>query len=181
MKRALRAFGVAMALAAPVALQAQASSDKPISFGVSGGLSILNGDIADGYESGYSVAGHVGIKPAGLKSLRFRGDVSFDRWGAKRFDDISLRSLGIAGNAIYDFPVQSASTIRPYILGGVGVYNVKVSADNGDSWTKAGLQAGGGVEFRLSGFSTFVEAKYVNVFTEGFDLRYTPITFGVRF
>lgn len=192
MKRALRAFGVAVALAAPVALQAQAtsSSDKPVSFGISGGASLPMGDLSDAAETGFVVAGHVYLKPSSFKSLRFRGDVSYDKWGVKGADELGVdadaRSLGFMANALFDFPTSSTSTVKPYVLGGLGLYNSKVSVSGfGESASESsndiGIQVGGGLTFQLSGFSTFVEAKYVNVFTEGSSTNWIPVSFGIRF
>lgn len=185
MKRTLRvlgsAFGLMTALAAPAALSAQATTtDKPVSLGISGGLSLPNGEYTEGLESGYSLAGHVYFKPATLTSVRFRGDVSFDKWNAEVENAGSFRSLGFVANALFDFPTSGTSMTRPYLLGGLGAFNSKAS-EGDESETNLGLQVGGGLTFQLSGFSTFAEAKFVNVFTEGTSLRYIPITFGVRF
>jgi opacity protein-like surface antigen len=185
MKRALRALGLIAAIAAPAALSAQ-SSDKPISLGVSGGLSLPMGDFGEGLSSGFNVTGHVYFKPASLKSIRLRGDVSFDRFTADGNSDFSFRSLGVAGNVVYDFPTESSSMIKPYVLGGLGLYNGKSTVEIGSaevsgSDTNLGIQAGAGVAFQLSGFSTFAEARLVNIFSDGNSSRYVPIVFGVRF
>lgn len=185
MKRALRAFGLAAALTAPAALAAQTSSDKPVSFGVSGGLSLPMGDLGDGADAGYTVAGHVFLKPASMKSLGFRADVSFDKWGSKVSDDLKLQSLGFVANALYDVP--TSSMVRPYLLGGLGMYNTKFEYNLGSTTgtsngtTDVGIQVGGGLRFQLSGFSTFLEAKYVNVFRDPSSMNFLPITFGIRF
>ncbi|HEY0928406.1 MAG TPA: outer membrane beta-barrel protein [Gemmatimonas sp.] len=186
MKRALRMFGLAAAIAAPAALSAQASSDKPVSFGVSGGLSLPMSDLGDAAESGFTAAGHIYFKPASMASLGFRGDVSYDRWTTKFSDDVNLRSLGFVANALYS--VNSSSMVKPYLLGGVGMFNSKASVDLGstsgdtESSNDLGIQVGGGLRFQLSGFSTFLEAKYVNVFGDGdASAKWVPITFGIRF
>lgn len=76
--------------------------------------------------------------------------------------------------------------VKPYVLGGLGLYNGKTTADFGSaeisgSDTNLGLQAGAGVAFQLSGFSTFAEARLVNIFSDGNSSRFVPIVFGVRF
>jgi opacity protein-like surface antigen len=175
-------IGLAAALAAPAALAAQ---DRPIGFGISGGLSMPTGDGSDNVETGYVVAGHVFFKPAAIQVLRFRGDVSYDRWAAKGVDG-NVSVLGFAGNAIFD--IGSSSAVKPYVLGGIGYYNSKatlsstvgdVSVSNGDM----GFQVGGGLNFQLSGFSTFLEAKYAKTFGGDSDSNgaWIPITFGIRF
>ena len=119
-----------------------------------------------------------------MKSLRFRGDVSYSGFGYKNID-ASYRSLGFVGNAMLD--LSSSGGVKPYVLGGLGAFNGKRSTQVGSAAvvstgsTDVGLQVGGGLNFQLSGFSTFLEAKYVNVFTENNSTGYIPITFGVRF
>jgi opacity protein-like surface antigen len=187
MTRALRMVGLAAALAAPALLSAQ-SNTRPISFGVSGGLSMPMGDLGDAADAGFVVAGHVYLAPRSLTAIRFRGDVAYDKWGAKEADEVGVdadfRSLSFVANAIYD--VGTSPGVRPYLLGGLGLYNSKVSVDLGGfgsgsaSSTDLGIQVGGGLTFKLSGFDTFVEAKYVNVFGDG-STNWIPISFGVRF
>ncbi len=184
MKRVLRACALIAASAAPAVLSAQ-TTDQPVSFGVSGGLSLPMGDLGDVAKSGYNITGHAYFKPASLSSVRLRGDVSFDRFDYEGAD-ATTRLLGLAGNAIYDFPAPSTSIVRPYLLGGVGLSNTRTSTKAGrievaGSDTNLGLQVGGGLTFQLSGFSTFAEAKLVSVFTDGQSTRYIPVTFGVRF
>lgn len=193
MKRTLRLLGSTLGmmtvLAAPAALSAQpasqsasqSASDRLVTLGVSGGVSLPNGDYTEGLESGYTLAGHLYLKPGTFTSLRFRGDVSFDKWNAEAENAGSFRSLGFVVNAMYEFPTASTSIVRPYLLGGLGAFNTEASDADSDSDTNLGLQVGGGLNFALSGFTTFAEAKFVNVFTDGSSLRYIPITFGVRF
>lgn len=184
MQRALRALGLVAALAAPAALSAQ-TSEKPVSIGVSGGLSLPTGDFGEGLNSGYNVTGHVYFKPASLQSIRLRADVSFDRFSVDGLD-ANFRTLGLVGNAIYDFPTASSSMIKPYLVGGLGLFNSKYSQSIGEiegssSDSNLGIQAGAGVAFQLSGFSTFAEARLVNIFSDNTSTRYVPIVFGVRF
>jgi opacity protein-like surface antigen len=191
MTHSLRILGMAAALAAPSVLAAQAAVDKPVSFGVSGGVSMPTGVLDDEAESGFAVAGHVSYQPAGVTALRFRGDVSYDRWGIERrltggAVTANLRALGIMANAMFDVASSSSSTVTPYLLGGVGLVSAEVtprtgSARRSESDTNLGIQLGGGLTFQLSGFSTFFEAKYVSALTEGDNATWIPITFGVRF
>lgn len=185
MKRSLRVIGLAALVALPA--MASAQEGRPVSFGVSGGLSLPIGDLGDGYDAGFNVTGHVAFKPASFTNLSFRGDVSFDRWGNKQLDDASTQVLGVTANALYAFPQTSPGVVRPYVLGGVGFFNSKSTGTisgvkiEGSSSTDLGVQAGAGVNFQLSGFSTFVEAKFVNVFGDGNSVSWIPITFGFKF
>lgn len=179
MTRIIRLLSLAAVLAAPAAMTAQ-SSPRPVSLGISGGLSLPTGDFGSGLASGYSVAGHVFLSPSAMRSLRFRGDVSYDSWDIENTNS-STRSLAGIANAIFDVSTSSTSTVKPYFLGGLGIFNGKNSGTNSESDTNLGAQLGGGLNFQLSGFSTFLEAKYVNVFAEGNNVNWIPITFGIRF
>ncbi len=184
MKRSLRILGLAALVAAPTFVSAQTA--RPIGFGVSGGLSLPTGDLGDGADAGYNITGHVMLRPASFTNLSFRGDVSFDRFGVKNVSDANTRFLGFTGNAIYSFPQANPGVVRPYVIGGVGAYNSKVNVNFGSvsssaTSTDVGVQGGGGINFQLSGFSTFVEAKFVNVFGDGSSANFIPITFGVKF
>lgn len=120
-----------------------------------------------------------------MKALGFRADVSFDKWGSKVSDNVKLQSLGFVANALFD--VSTSSMVKPYLLGGVGMFNTKAEYNLGSTTgtsegnTDMGVQVGGGLRFQLSGFSTFLEAKYVNVFGDPNSMNFLPITFGVRF
>lgn len=193
MKRSLRMFGLAVVVAMPAMVSAQES--RPVSFGVSGGLSLPIGDLGKAYSSGFDVTGHLAFKPASFTNLSFRADVSFDRFGAKKSvvssTDVNLRTIGLTGNVIYSFPQSSPAVVRPYVIVGVGGFNSKSSFKNSTvslespSSTDVGVQGGGGINFQLSGFTTFVEAKFVNVFSgsggSSSSATWIPITFGFRF
>ncbi|MDQ8161607.1 MAG: outer membrane beta-barrel protein [Gemmatimonadota bacterium] len=181
MNRFTQCLLMAAAVVSPTIVHAQ-SEDKPLTVGVSGGVSVPTGDLADAVDAGYSVAGHVFFAPAALTSVRFRGDVSFDQFSYKKgssLSDESFRSLGFVANAMVDL-TSGSSSMMPYLVGGLGVYSGKASGSD-DSSTDFGLQVGAGLTFKLSGFATFLEAKYVNVFSDPNSTGYLPITFGVRF
>jgi hypothetical protein len=79
---------------------------------------------------------------------------------------------------VYTLPV--ASTVRPYAIGGIGAY--KFGASNGGSGdTNFGFNLGGGITIPLSGFNTFIEARYTRVSGDGGSTSYVPITFGIMF
>ncbi len=49
------------------------------------------------------------------------------------------------------------------------------------SQTKFGLNAGAGFRFQLTGFATFVEARWHTIFTEGSNAQMIPISVGITF
>lgn len=198
MKSISRLVGIATLAALPAMAQAQSTTtSRPVSFGVSGGASIPTGDFGDASDVGYTLGAHVLLAPASLQMLAFRGDVTFDSWKTKKtFGDGSTRALGVMGNVIVK--PGSAMAIKPYAIGGLGLVNSKskgsitsggvtLSVEN-KSTSDLGAQVGGGLEFQLSGFTTFIEAKYMTVFAGSDDssnnnnkLHWIPLTFGIRF
>jgi hypothetical protein len=175
------ALGAALGWA-PVA---GAQDTKAVSLGVSGGISLPTLDLGDLTDPGFSVAGHLYVAPAGTKVVRFRGDASYDRWGARNVNvagqDADWYSVGVSANLQVRPGAEEEASLRPYLLVGAGVFNTKSTASGAKMVSDFGLQGGGGVEFQLSGISTFLEAKYVNTFVNGNDRNWVPITFGVRF
>lgn len=185
MKGLARVLGMAVMIFAPLGLSAQSGAGKALSFGVSGGLAVPTGETADNMKTGYDVTGHVFYNLSSSGKLALRGDVSYDKWSAKdEFGDFNSRILGIVGNVILS---PSTGAVRPYLLGGAGVFRSKSSSTvagatgSYSSDSEMGVQVGAGLQFQLSGFSTFAEARYVNVFADGGDAKWIPIVFGVRF
>jgi len=121
--------------------------------------------------------------------LRLRGDIGYEQFAAKgaaALLDAKLSALSFMGNVVLPIGEEaSEGGIRPYVIGGLGfvrtsseleVLGVSRSVSN----TDLGLNVGGGIEFKLSGFTTFAEARFVNVFADE-NSNWIPITFGVRF
>jgi hypothetical protein len=162
-----------------------AQETKAVSVGVSGGISLPTQDLGDLTDPGFTVAGHLWVNPSGMRMVRFRGDLSYDRWGAKNANvagqDVDWYGVGVAANALFRPGVEPEATFRPYLLLGAGVFSLKSTASGAKTESDFGVQGGGGLEFQLSGFSTFLEAKYVNSFASGTDRNWVPVTFGVRF
>ncbi|MDQ6611107.1 MAG: porin family protein [Gemmatimonadota bacterium] len=184
---------VAALMLLPALAHAQAANSKPFSLGVSGGASFPVGDFGKGTNTGYTIAGHVYVLPPSMQNIALRGDVSYDHWGFKGIAGSSLvdgnaHTLAVTGNVMLKV-ATAASVFHPYLIVGAGGYNTKASASGytSNGTTNFGIQGGGGFEFALSGFATFVEAKYVNVFAKNNSdgssnkQQYIPLTFGVRF
>jgi len=187
MTRALwgMALGAALAAASGGAAPLAAQESKAVSLGVSGGISLPTMNLGDVVDPGYAVAGHLYVTPSASKLVLFRGDVSYDRWLKKNASvpgqNVDWYALGVSANALIRPGAETDATVRPYLLAGAGVYSLKSTASGAKTESDFALQGGGGVEFQLAGFSTFVEAKYVNAFANGSDRNWVPVTVGVRF
>jgi opacity protein-like surface antigen len=188
-------------VAAPV--HAQSSLERPISFGIAGGVSQPLGDFGDIANTGFNVMGTLGFQPT-TQAFGFRGDVAYHRFGLDE-DAITGGAPGvsvdgnasiIAGLVSVVMTISNASGVRPYLIGGGGVYRQAVSADltedgqSGEideSETDFGLAGGGGVSFPLGGMNAFIEARFHSVFAGGDDdedsgnTNFIPVVIGIQF
>lgn len=95
------------------------------------------------------------------------------------------------GNLIYKFKTSEDSKFRPYIIGGGGIYNFKLVSgsdvagpgvgNTGNTATKFGLNVGAGFDIKASGVGFFMEGRFHDVFTDGPNTKFIPITAGIRF
>lgn len=183
--------GLTLAAAISAApLQAQdMGSTRAFSLGIAGGATIPTGDASDLWDTGFNVMGTLGFRPAALP-IGVRFDVMYHNLGGKSVDfggiGVDVDDLSViagAANAVVNFTTEGG--IRPYLIGGVGIYNVDFGDGGGvggdDSQTKFGLNGGAGLEFALSGFNTFLEARYHSIFTDDENTNLIPIVFGIRF
>lgn len=199
MPRFLGRFVVgAGALLIAATAQAQGTSNapaRPWKVGGALGATIPLGDFSDAADLGWHLGGVFEYKQPSLP-VTWRGELTYHRNGLKDsyfngqipgVENLggNFSMLNFVANALYPFG-EAAATTRPYIIGGLGVYKVKATAtyqglDISNSQTKFGLNVGGGVTFHLSGFDTFVEARFHSVFTDGGSTNFIPISFGFKF
>jgi len=191
---------VLSAAAAPVSAQAIVSS--PVRFGIMGGATAALSDLGDQNKTGWNAGALVSIGVP-LVPVSFRVDGQWQQMNGK---DIIINEVGggtssypnvriIDGTANVVYTFGAALPTKFYLIGGAGVYNVRFSdPDDSDvhaSGTKFGLNAGVGFKFQLTGFATFIEARYHNVFkgsavgniddSNAKSLQFVPISVGITF
>ena len=123
------------------------------------------------------------VKPA-TSPVGFQIDGTYQQ---NKFDPSSAGKddwIYATGNVVYWLPVAEETRIRPYLLGGGGIYHVKdkptVGADV--SFTKFGINVGAGADFEFqSNVGVFIESRFHNVFVDGPDAKFIPVNLGVRF
>lgn len=176
LSRRFAVLAVGALLGAPVV-----SAQTPMQFGLGAGVSIPTGTTGAGLKTGWHATGLVQFSPPSLP-VGFQIDASYRQLG---FDGGGGKDRLIDGTAdvVYNIAVAKKARYRPYLIGGVGVYNVKAIPDVGTSLsdTKFGINAGAGFNFVSSGVGFFVEARFHDVFVEGSNFQFIPITAGVRF
>ena len=137
------------------------------------------GDLSDVASTGFNGTVTVGLNPA-IFPLGIRFDGAYNQWGLKDIVGISgsLHAWSVTGNVVYKMPGVS---ISPYLIGGAGVYNLGSSESASNSVNDFGINAGAGISMGLSGFDTFLEARYNHVFNDVGSTSFIPITFGIMF
>ena len=185
-KRGVKLFAVAASLAASVALAGGAEAQaNPISFGITAGATKAIGDFSDGVNLGYHAGALVQYNGPDLP-VGIRADVVYHRFSVK---DVNANTSITAGtvNLVYSFPMDAGAQITPYLIGGVGYYHASFSCsscgtgETSSSDNKFGVNGGAGVTIPLSGFSTFIEARFHNVFTDSSSTRFIPVSVGIMF
>lgn len=178
MRQIWKTFAITAAIVGSTQLSAQ--SGKPVTLGIAAGAAIPVGDFADAFNTGYNGTIGIGLSSVGTPlGVRFEG--MYNKFPGR--NDISVNqpdSRIIAGtaNLVYSLPGQG---IRPYLIGGVGYYSLKLDLPSAESVNKFGINGGIGALFPLSGFNTYVEARFHNVFTDVSSTRFIPVTFGILF
>ena len=135
------------------------------------------GDFGKAVNLGYNIG--VGAEFTQPTSpVGFRLEIDFHENSYEdQLGDGSFRTLAGIANLIY----AQNKTEGPYLIGGVGLYRGYDPDIDDSGETKAGINGGIGYRFGLSGFSTFVEARYHHIFTDANATQMIPISFGVRF
>ena len=179
MKRTI--FAAALAGVALISFEARAQiAPKSVQFGVAAGAAIPVGDLADGANTGFNVTGILGFQPT-MIPLGVRIDGAYNHFSAKGGGG-NAHFTSVTGNLVYKMPSTSFS---PYIIGGAGWYQAAVTVTGFGTLSENhfGWNAGGGITMPLSGFETFLEARYNQVqMSSGVpSQKFVPITFGVMF
>lgn len=188
--------------AASLALAASATSahaqQHRIRVGFGGGMSVPVSEAGDAFKSGFNGKGFVLVNLGGLPSLRF--DLGYQKFDYKQQFQNELGTGGsdatsqiLSGVAGLHIDLIRVGPVRPYLLAGLGAFNVRSSIDSlGNdtgtvSTTKFGIDGGAGVAFTLGKrLDAFIEAKIQNIYTDqgAIDtksIRVIPITFGIMF
>ena len=147
-----------------------------------GGIGIPLGTYDDVVKVGWEGTAGVSFQPASLP-VGIQVDGAFAQFSDETPLDIKNQLIYGTADARYQFASAAGSRFLPYLIGGLGVYNSKSTGDDAleGSTTKAGLNLGAGFDFGAAGTALFVEARWHNVFLEGDNLKFLPITVGVRF
>jgi hypothetical protein len=168
---------VALVLLGAPAVRAQGTE-----FSVGGGVAVPLGDFDDVVKIGWQGTAGVAFSPQSLP-VGIHVDGTFSQFGDESPLDIKSQLIYGTVNAVYRFESAEASSFRPYLIGGGGIYSSKETGSDalGGSTTKFGINAGAGFDFTVGGAGLFVEGRFHDVFVEGPNLQIFPINLGIRF
>jgi outer membrane protein with beta-barrel domain len=182
--RGIAALAVGMLLSAP-ALRAQGAE-----FSLGGGVGVPLGTFDDNAKLGWHGLAAVSFVPNGWPvGIQIDGSYqqfNLDDGANPGFSGLKNRFIMGTGDLVFKFKSSEESSFRPYLIGGVGVYNQKVTgSDNANSLvqggtTDFGLNAGAGFDIKTSGIGLFLEGRFHDVFNDGENTKFIPITLGIR-
>ncbi len=176
LRSTLRGLVAATALLLAASGTATAQMSAPTPFGVSGGVALPTGDFGETADLGFHIGGHW---QAGLgEKFKLRLNLDLGRYGLSDGVDGSWMLIGGMANLVY--PIQTSSALKPYLLGGIGMYNWKIDIDGLGSTDDTDLAFNFGVGYDF-GKRYFTEVKYVVIDTDGTSINTLPVTIGIRF
>lgn len=169
---------------------ARVASAQGAEFSIGAGASVPLSDFGDVAKTGYHGLVGISFAPSSFP-LGFQFDGQYHR--LKQDADIGNRTNQIimgTGNLIYKFKTSEDSKFRPYLIAGAGIYNFKlVSGDDvagpgvgntGNTTTDFGLNGGAGFDIKAGGVGFFAEGRFHDVFSDGPNTKFIPITVGIR-
>jgi hypothetical protein len=141
-------------------------------YGVTAGITLPIGRLADDHAAGYALGGLLEYGVTG-QPYSLRGELLYQRFGLKSGragNDVNLFSLG----ATIVYKLQATPT-NTFLAGGIAIYS------GTGLGTRPGANAGAGIEIPLTGFSATGEARLHLMLADGRPAITLPLTVGVRF
>jgi len=152
-----------------------------VRWGVGAGLLMPMGELGDFDKMGFT--GGIGGTYRMPGGIGIRADVSYGTMSEKTgVVDHSTKIMGGMASVVYS--LGGAAGARPYLMGGVGMYNIKVEGGGGSvDQSKIAFAVGAGVSFPMGtgGSRLFAETRYTSVSTSGGSTTFLPIIVGISF
>jgi hypothetical protein len=176
---------LAIALIAVGPFDAAAQSVLPFAPGrvsIAGGPTFALGDLGDVVDAGYHASLSAGVSVP-LLPVGLRIDGMFTQF-PESDGDANFRVLSGSVNGVVSIPSIGFS---PYLIGGIGFYNSRFTADGegparaDGSTTDVGANAGVGLRVGLPGLALFGEMRLHNLFSDGGSTRFAPLSLGISF
>ena len=192
MRRTVCAIAVLVVLvSSPMTASAQLGVAKHfVTAGVGGGMSVPVSNAGDAFKNGFNLQGFARLNVPKLPVMP-RFDLNFSRFD---LDDTQIGVPGtsqiIAGLANLQLSVLPLGPVRPYVIAGLGAYNLNMKTEGTSptsfSDTRFGINGGAGVALQFGKINGYVEGRVDNVYTEkgmidSQQIQVVPVTFGLTF
>ena len=181
MRRSIIALGALLALCSPRVLPAQ----RLITLGLGGGISIPQGDLSSGANTGWNALGTL-ILSTPMQPLGLRADVAYNQFPFSAATKTTIGGSGnqsvgsLTANMTYRLPTPG-TPVSPHLIAGLGAYRTDCSAGACQAVTHFGWNAGLGMKLYVLGFRSFLEARYHRTSANGSTVNYFPVTLGLLF
>ena len=91
-----------------------------------------------------------------------------------------MRLLGAVANIV--LPIKTTSELKPYVYGGLGMYQWTMNGTGGSlDETDLAFNVGVGYDFKLGNSNLFTELRFLSIQSEGSATNTLPIVIGLRF
>lgn len=178
---------------------AQQRAPRTLTVGVGGGGTVPLGDFANDVKTGWNALGFFQYQPVADGPWAVRAEAQYNRAsytddflldvGATPDDDLRNSVLYVGASALYH--LGASGGVRPYLIGGLGLYELTASLTDGSgistSDSESGFGFNGGVGLRIGGpMALFVEARFHQFSitpTDGVKStsQFIPVTIGFSF
>jgi opacity protein-like surface antigen len=187
------------ALALPVAMHAQQAAPRVLSVGIGGGGTVPVGDFANDVKTGWNGLGYFQYQPVaqGPWAVRAEAQLSGSKYtddflndvGAVEGDELTNKVLYAGVSALYNVGPKAGS-VRPYLIGGLGLYQLTASLKTGGlstSDSESGFGFNGGAGVRIGGtIGVFIETRFhqFSITPSGGEKatsQFIPVSIGITF
>ena len=177
----LSAQRTAMLLLAALLSSAQLHA-QGIGFSLGGGAAIPLGTYDDVVKMGWQGTAALAYAPP-ASPIGLQLDGSLAQFSDETPLDVTTQLIYGTADAVFKFGSGGSTGFGPYLIGGIGMYNSKATGDDAPegSTTDAGINLGAGFDIKAGGIGLFADVRWHNVFLEGDNLKFLPITVGIRF
>jgi len=189
-------LGLLAVILCPLGISAQRtrihSSPSSFTWSAGAGMSVPTGDLSNGAANGFHLQGTSSYHRLGWP-IDIRGELAYNQFGEKNYSvagarpnqtiNYASKSSSIAGFVDASYSLNAVGRMRPYLLGGPGIYNTRAEQTPAGgtatttSETRVGYNVGGGMNFPMIGRRAYLEARYQHVN----QAAWIPITLGIRF
>ena len=182
-----RVLQVALAVTVVSVARVATMAAQSARFGLGGGLiaplSTYKDNDKAGWLAGANVEFAIPLSPVGVRVDGLYGETKHKDIGGSPVDG-KTRLIGGLASVVWNIPVP-APIVKPYVLAGGGLYNVKITNPNGllavnTSESKFAYGVGAGVRVGVGPARFFAEGRYVSVRTNP-HTTFIPLTVGVTF